>query len=231
MTADTTALGRGRHIGLFGGTFDPIHHGHLAAAWHVLQKLELDEVWLVVANDPWQKTGESPITPAPVRLAWVREAVSDVPGLVACGVEIERGGASYTIETLVALRAAHPEVSWSLVVGADTATQLDTWHRAGELREIVEVVVVNRPRAEPDAVPPGWRCRHVTIPDLDISSSELRALAAEGLSLRFLVPSRVAAAIETSAVYRTELTVDDTGPVVDKTEPMADNPAGPTDTS
>lgn len=231
MTADTTALGRERHIGLFGGTFDPIHHGHLAAAWHVLHKLGLDEVWLVVANDPWQKTGESPITPALVRLAWVREAVSDVPGLVACDIEIERGGASYTIETLAALRSAHPEVSWSLVIGADNATQLDTWHRAEELREIVEVVVVNRPRATPDGVPPGWRSRHVTIPDLDISSSELRALAAEGLSLRFLVPSGVAAAIEASAVYRTERAVDHTAPTVDETEPMVDDPAGPSDAS
>jgi nicotinate-nucleotide adenylyltransferase len=211
MTADTTVVRRARRIGLFGGTFDPVHHGHLAAAWHVLQKLDLDEVWLVVANDPWQKTGDAKVTAASVRLAWVREAVSDVPGLVASDVEIERGGVTYTIDTLTALRATHPDVSWSVVVGADTAAQLDTWHRAEDLREMVEVVVVNRPGVEPEAVPPGWRHRQVTIPNLDISSSELRELAAEGWSLRFLVPSAVAAAIEASAVYRSD-------PMVDKAE-------------
>jgi len=201
MTADIPGSDQRRRIGLFGGTFDPIHHGHLAAAWHVLQKSNLDEVWFVVANDPWQKSGGRLVTSASVRLAWVRDALSDVPGLAASDIEIERGGSSYTIDTVTSLQASHPEVSWSVVVGVDTAAQLDTWHRAAELRDMVEVVVVNRPGTEIGDVPPGWRCQYVTIPNLDISSTELRALAAGGLSLRFLVPSGVAADIETTAVY------------------------------
>ena len=202
MTADTAPSDRSRQIGLFGGTFDPIHFGHLAAAWHVRQRLGLDAVWMVVANDPWQKRGARSITPAPTRLGWVRAAVDDVEGLDASSVEIENGGASYTIDTICTLRAAHPDVEWSVVVGADAAADLGTWHRADELRTMVEVIVVNRPGTVGAVAPEGWRHRHVRIPALDLSSTELRALAAEGLSLRFLTPDPVALDIEASALFR-----------------------------
>jgi len=130
----------GRRIGLFGGTFDPVHHGHLAAAWNVRQILDLDEIWLVVANDPWQKSGDRTITSASTRLEWVRQAVRAFDGLEASDVEIESGGASYTVDTIAVLREQHPEVSWSVIVGTDVVADLDTWHRADELREAIEIV-------------------------------------------------------------------------------------------
>ncbi len=214
MTADTpgshesrtdgVAGQRLRRVGLFGGTFDPVHNGHLAAAWNVRQIIDLDEVWLVVANDPWQKSGERRITPAETRLAWVRTAVSDVVGLEACAVEIEAGGASYTIDTIDTLRQRHPEVSWSVIVGTDVVSGLDTWNRAADLRDEIEVVVVKRPGSEKALAPPGWTVHQVAIPPIDISSTQLRDLAAAGRLLHFLVPSDVADDIAASGVYLPE---------------------------
>ncbi len=201
MTADTYEPPGMRRIGLFGGTFDPVHNGHLAAAWHVKVRLGLDAVWLVVANDPWQKSGDRRITPAATRLSWVHLAVDDVDGLEASDIEIELGGESYTIDTIAALRDRFPDVEWSIVLGADTAAQLETWHRADELKDLIDVVVVNRPGADIGAIPDGWRHRSVPIPALDVSSTELRRLASDGISLRFLTPDAVADDIEQRGVY------------------------------
>lgn len=191
-----------RRVGLFGGTFDPVHHGHLAAAWNVRQLLELDEVWLVVANDPWQKSGDRRITPAATRLAWVEQAVSPFDGLEASAVEIETGGASYTFDTINTLNELHPDVAWSVIVGADVAADLGSWHRADELSELIEVVAVNRPGSVADAKSPGWTVRHVAVPPIDLSSTQLRDLAGSGRLLHFLVPAEVADDIEASGVYR-----------------------------
>ncbi len=201
MTADTSEPHTNRRIGLFGGTFDPVHHGHLAAAWHVQQRLDLDAVWLVVANDPWQKRDDRTITPAATRLEWVHLAVDGVDGLAASDIEIELGGTTYTIDTIAALDERFPDVDWRVVVGADAAVQLDTWHRADELREQVDLIVVNRPGVDVASISPGWRFEEVEIPALDLSSTELRALAASGLSLRFLTTDAVAEAIERSGAF------------------------------
>ena len=191
-----------RSIGLFGGTFDPIHHGHLAAAWNVRQLLDLDEVWLVVANDPWQKSGDREITPASTRLAWVRRAVGAFEGLEASDVEIEAGGASYTVDTVATLRERYPEVSWSVIVGTDVVADLDTWHRAEDLRQNVEIVAVRRPGSRRAAAPAGWTVREVAIPPIDLSSTQLRELASTGRLLHFLIPADVADDIATSGIYR-----------------------------
>lgn len=191
-----------RRIGLFGGTFDPLHHGHLAAAWNVRQVLELDEVWLVVANDPWQKSGDRTITSADVRLEWVRQSVAGFDGLAASAVEIDTGGASYTVDTVATLRERHPDVEWSVIIGSDVVPDLDTWHRADELRDSVEIIAVHRPGNVAAVAPTGWNVRHVSIPPVDLSSTQLRALASSGRLLHFLVPSVVADAIAASGIYR-----------------------------
>lgn len=191
-----------RRIGLFGGTFDPVHHGHLAAAWNVRQLLSLDEVWLVVANDPWQKSGQRQITPAATRLRWVEESVREVEGLEASAVEIDAGGASYTYDTITKLRARHPDTSWSVIVGSDVLPDLDSWHQADELRQSIEVVAVSRPGVGDTQAPAGWTVRHVSIPPLDVSSTQLRALAAGGRLLHFLIPNGVADDIAASGAYR-----------------------------
>ncbi|MBV9255052.1 MAG: nicotinate-nicotinamide nucleotide adenylyltransferase, partial [Actinobacteria bacterium] len=116
-------------LGVLGGTFDPVHIGHLVAAVNARHTLDLDQVLLVVANVPWQKAGARVITPAPDRLAMVRAAVDDVDGLEASDLEIARGGESYTVDTLAELQRIHPGAELYLIVGADLVAELDTWER------------------------------------------------------------------------------------------------------
>lgn len=190
-----------KRVGILGGTFDPPHLGHLVVADQVLDQLGLDEVRLVVNNSPWQKMGERDVTAPARRLALVEAAVGTAPGVVASDVEIELGGPSYSLVTLEALTAREPGTEWLVVLGADAAAGLDTWHRADELRERHELVVVNRPGAQAPP-PPGWRCRRVEIPALDVSSSELRRLVAAGRSIRWLTPGPVVELIERWQLYR-----------------------------
>lgn len=190
-----------KRVGILGGTFDPPHLGHLVVADQVLDQLGLDEVRLVVNNSPWQKVGEREITAPRRRLALVEAAVGAAPGVVASDVEIELGGPSYSLVTLEALTAREPGTEWLVVLGADAAAGLETWHRADELRERHEFVVVNRPGAA-SPPPPGWRCRPVEIPALDVSSSELRRLVAAGRSIRWLTPDPVVDLIERWQLYR-----------------------------
>ena len=191
-----------KRVGLLGGTFDPPHVGHLVVADQVLDQLGLDEVRLVASNQSWQKVGTRSITPAHQRLEMVEAAVSDAaPGVVASSIELTLGGPSYTAVTIDELSRAEPETEWLVVVGADAAAALDTWHRADDLRCRQRFVVVNRPGtgAKP---PPGWQCTHLDIPALDLSSSELRHYVAAGRSIRHLVPDQVVQRIEAWGLYR-----------------------------
>lgn len=190
-----------KRVGILGGTFDPPHIGHLIVADQVLDRLGLDEVRFVVSNSPWQKVGSRPITSARQRYELVTAAVAGAPGLVASDIEIELGGSSYTILTLDELAAREPGVEWLVIVGADAAVGLDTWHRADELRAKHRFVMVNRPGA-PSTPPPGWDCELVEIPALDISSTELRRHVAAGRSVRHLVPDGVMQLLESWGLYR-----------------------------
>ncbi|MGH9075820.1 MAG: nicotinate-nucleotide adenylyltransferase, partial [Acidimicrobiales bacterium] len=159
-------------LGIFGGTFDPIHNGHLAAAVNARHGAALDQVLLVVANQPWQKAGRRPITPAADRYAMVEAAVAEVEGLSASDVEIERRGRSYTADTLAELAASRPEVELFLIVGADVAVAIHTWERVAEVAALATLVVVNRPGTPAPAAPPGWDdVLVVEVPALDISST------------------------------------------------------------
>lgn len=189
-------------LGVFGGTFDPIHNGHLAAALNARHSAGLDRVLLVVANQPWQKSDARRITPALDRLAMVEAAVAGVEGLCASAIEIERGGVSYTADTLVELARIHPGAELFVIVGADAAAGLGSWERVGEVAELATLVVVNRPGAPPPAPPPGWEhVAVVEVPALDISSTDLRARAADGRPLDFLVPAPVISCIRRRGLY------------------------------
>lgn len=188
-------------IGLLGGTFDPLHVAHLVVADQVLDQFGLDEVRLVVNHRPWQKEGDREITSSARRLEMVAAAVAPFEGLAASDVEICLGGLSYTVETLAALEKDEPDTEWLVIVGADAAAGLDTWHQADRLRLEREFVVVNRP-GEPDVDPPGWRTRRVEIPSLDVSSTEIRALVAAGRSVRHLVPESVIHRMDEWGLYR-----------------------------
>lgn len=180
-------------IGILGGTFDPVHVGHLVAAVNVRHELGFDTILLVVANQPWQKIGERPVTAAADRLAIVEAAVEQCDGIEASAIEIDRGGVSYTADTVAELERRFPGAELHLVIGADVAGMLDSWERIDELRRRVGLVVVNRPGTAAVDVGPGgplagWQASVVEIPALEISSTDLRDRAATGRPLDFLVP-------------------------------------------
>ncbi len=187
-------------IGVFGGTFDPVHVGHLVAAVNVRHELGLDTVMLVVANQPWQKVGSRPISGAEDRLAVVEAAVEGVPGLEASRLEIDRGGVSYTADTLEELEQLRPGVELFLVVGTDLVPELSTWERIDEVRERATLVVVSRPGVPPRSLT-GWRVETVEIPALDVSSTDLRDRAAAGRPLEFLVPPAAVRRIRERGMY------------------------------
>lgn len=193
--------GGGRRIGVFGGTFDPPHIGHLVAAIDARQALDLDVVLLMVANVPWQKVGSRVISPAQDRLAMVQAAVADIPQLEACDLEIRRGGPSYTADTLAELHAAEPDAELFVIVGNDAATGFTTWERYQEVADAATLVVVDRP-GTPVLADERFAWSRVDIPELEVSSTELRERVAAGRSIRFLTPPGVAAWIADRAIYR-----------------------------
>jgi len=199
-TADPAEGHTGRRVGILGGTFDPPHIGHLVVAVDVADGLALDEMVLMVAGDPWQKRGQG-VSPAVDRLAMVEAAVAGVPGLVAGRDEVDRDGPTYTVETLEALRATEPGVELFLVLGTDAAAGLTTWHRWEDLSGLATVVVVDRPGSTLELGGGPVPVVRVPVPQVELSSTELRQRAADGRSLRFLVPDAVCAVVEERGLY------------------------------
>ena len=193
--------GSGRRIGVFGGTFDPPHLGHVAIALEVRHLLALDEVVFVVAGDPWQKSGDRVITPADVRVAMTEAATAGAPGVRVSTIEVERHGPSYSVDTLEALRHAGPDDEFFLIVGSDAAAGLDTWHRADDLAELATIVVVDRGGREGGRPPHGWPFALVDVPALEVSSSDLRRRVATGAPIRGMVAGRVADLIAEHGLY------------------------------
>lgn len=134
----------GHRLGIFGGTFDPPHLGHVAIARDVRHRLQLDVVLFVVANDPWQKSSVKVVTSPSLRLAMVRAALNGFEGLQACTLEIERGGESSMVDTLTELKSILPVPELFLIVGSDVASQLNTWRRPAEVELLATMVVVKR---------------------------------------------------------------------------------------
>jgi nicotinate-nucleotide adenylyltransferase len=193
----------GERIGLFGGTFDPIHVGHLVAAVNARHALELDRVVMMVANVPWQKAGARVVSSAEDRFAMVQAAVGDVAGVEAGRLEIDRGGESYTADTLAELASLHPGSSLFLIVGWDVASELDSWDRREEVQEMATLVVVNRPGAgRPQGLRgEGWKVAAVTVPNLEISSTDLRERATDGRPFDYLVPSAAVHVLRARGLY------------------------------
>lgn len=183
---------------LLGGTFDPPHIGHLAVAQAAWEQLSVDVVTFLPAGDPWQKSDERVITPAAVRCRMISAAVEGVPHFEVDPRETERDGPTFTWDTIESFTGDHS----ILVLGADAAAGLRSWHRGDELAERVEVAVVGRPgtgRAEVEATVPGvhW----LEMPELDLSSTALRAFLARGFSGRFLIPDGTLAVIAEDGLY------------------------------
>jgi len=188
-----------RRIGILGGTFDPVHTGHVVVAATVRAVAQLDELLVVVAADPWQKAGRV-VAAATERLGLAMVAFDGIEGVTVSAIEIERGGPTYTADTLTELAA--PDTSLHLVVGSDVVTGLDTWVRADELRRLASLIVVTRSGDE-RADPPGegWTVERVDIPRLDISSTDIRARLAAGLPIDGLVPPAVIQRIRERRLY------------------------------
>jgi len=189
-------------IGLFGGTFDPPHVGHLVTAVNVRHALNLDIVILMVANDPWQKSGARDVTTAEDRFAMVEAAVSVVDGVIAGRDEIDRGGPSYTADTLMALAEKHPGAELFTIVGDDAAAGLTSWTRVEQVAEYSQLVVVDRPGVAVE-LPTQFNWLRVESPRLEVSSTDLRSRFSDGRPLDYLVTEPVLRVIEERGLYGT----------------------------
>jgi nicotinate-nucleotide adenylyltransferase len=196
----STGSEKPQHIGVFGGTFDPPHVGHLVTAVNVRHALSLDRVILMVANVPWQKVGQRDITPAEDRLAMVEAAVQEVDRLEAGDHEIRFGGHSYTADTLAWLAEEHPGAHLYTIVGDDAAAGIHTWERVDEVLSRSRMVVVDRPgeRVTLDASIDWIR---VEVPRLEVSSTDLRTRCQDGRPLDYLVTDPVLDVIRERGLY------------------------------
>lgn len=184
--------------GILGGTFDPPHIGHLAVAMAALEQLDLDVVRFIPAGDPWQKRDEL-VSDAGHRLAMTRLAASEDPRFIVDDIEMRRAGASYMVDTVEALGGR-----CILILGADAARNLVTWHRAEELIHLAEIAVVPRPGSSVEDVRSilGDSVVGLSMPTIDLSGTQIRAHVANGHSPRFLVPDAVCDYIVTNELYR-----------------------------
>jgi nicotinate-nucleotide adenylyltransferase len=184
-------------IGILGGTFDPVHVGHLMDASAARHQLGLDRMLVVPARDPWQKHG-SVVAPAEVRFEMLVAALDGAVGLEASRLELDRDGPTYTIDTVEQLAAPGRELV--LVMGSDVAATLPSWHRVGALRDLVTLAIVDRGDA-PLVDPEGWRVVRVTVPRMQLSSTDLRRRVAAGEPVDFLVPMPAVRVLRAYGLY------------------------------
>lgn len=201
-------------IGIFGGSFDPVHLGHLILAEQCREQAGLDQVWFMPAARPPHKSRQ--LSPFEKRVDMLELAVSGHPAFRIDELEKDRPGPSYTADTLVELRARHPEHELFLLIGGDSFVDLPGWYQPRQIVELATLVITARP---------GWhmpgvdelcqrlhladkrllRYQQVTIPLIDISSTEIRRRAAAGQSIRYLVPRAVEAYIDSKGLYKAEV--------------------------
>ena len=188
-------------IGLFGGSFDPVHDAHLALARTALEQLRLDEVRWIPVGHPWQKTRQ--LADAADREAMVRLAIADEPRFVLDRTELRRPGISYTLDTVRELAATHPGDALVLILGQDQVAGLQTWHDWRALLGLVSLAVAGRPGALESVDPQVAQTAQETVrlPMMDISSTEVRRRVAAGESIAGLVPATVARYIADRRLY------------------------------
>ena len=189
-------------IAFFGGTFDPVHNAHVELARTALTALRLDQVLWVPAGQPYQKARR--VTPARHRLAMTELAIEGEARFAIDRAELVREGPSYTLDSIRALQAAWPDVTWFLLIGQDQYAGLHSWRDWPELLDRVVLAVANRPGAALPIHPDVLRHPHqsVPLPMLDISSTDIRARVAVGRPVDNLVPPAVARYIDQHALYR-----------------------------
>ncbi len=184
-----------KKVGLYGGSFDPIHHGHLILAREALETLAFDEVIFVLAAQSPHKQDRAP-TPAAVRWRMLNAAIAGERGFAASRLEIDRPPPSYSVETVETLRAAQPEAEFLFLVGEDNLPALRTWHRSDDLQKLVQFVVLDRSGEEVEYDYLAIRRK------IDISATTIRKRVASGQSIRYLVPETVEQIIRQENLYQ-----------------------------
>jgi len=199
---DAAGVSGVRKIGLFGGSFDPVHEAHLALARQALDQLQLDELRWVPAGHAWQKNRA--MTPAAQREAMLRLAIEGEPRFVLERCELQRAGPSYTLDTLRELQVATPAAKWYLLLGQDQYRNLHTWHGVDELLQRVTLAVALRPGepAEADARVRAAPTVVLALPPMNISATDIRQRVAAGRDISALVPPTVAHYIHQQGLYR-----------------------------
>ncbi|GAB2953505.1 nicotinate-nucleotide adenylyltransferase [Micromonospora polyrhachis] len=192
-----------RRVGIMGGTFDPIHQGHLVAASEVADRFELDEVVFVPTGQPWQKADE-PVSPAEDRYLMTVIATASNPRFQVSRVDIDRGGPTYTVDTLRDLRAEYgPKVELFFITGADALERILSWKDLDQMFELAHFIGVTRPGFElTDAHLPADTVSLVQVPAMAISSTDCRRRVAAGEPVWYLVPDGVVQYIAKRGLYR-----------------------------
>ena len=192
-----------KRVGIFGGSFDPVHNAHVALARMALEQLQLDELRWVPVWQAWQKSRR--LAPAADREAMVRLAIAGEPRFVLERCELRRRGISYTLDTVRELKAAEPDVEWFLILGQDQYAGLHTWRDWRELVSLVTLAIAPRPAVPPvDPQVAMTPHRIVSLPMMTESSTDIRTLIAAGQPIDALVPPAVADYIERHHLYRPE---------------------------
>jgi len=191
-----------RRIGIMGGTFDPVHNGHLVAASEVATLFGLDEVVFVPTGQPWQKADRE-VSPAEDRYLMTVIATASNPRFSVSRVDIDRGGATYTIDTLRDLHSSYPDAELFFITGADALQQILSWKNAAEMFELAHFIGVTRPGyvLHDDGLPAD-AVSLVEVPALAISSSDCRERRGRGMPVWYLVPDGVVQYIEKRKLYR-----------------------------
>jgi nicotinate-nucleotide adenylyltransferase len=207
-------------LGIFGGTFDPVHYGHLLLAECCREQLCLDRVWFLPAAVPPHKQQRS-LAPAAQRIEMLELAIAGHEGFEVCGYEIEEGGVNYTVDTLAHFKDEDPSRELFFLLGADSLRDLPTWKEPARLCQLAVPVVVGRPGAQLSEAEPGVasandlaslgeRFEMVDMPSIELSSSEIRRLIAARQSIRYRTPRAVEKYIESHGLYRTPERVEPT---------------------
>ena len=189
-----------KRVGILGGTFNPIHNGHLLLAEQAREQADLAEIWFMPARTPPHKSMDG-IASSEHRLEMVKLAIQDHHDFVATDIELNREGPSYTINTMEILTETYPDLSFSFIVGGDMLASLPKWHRFEELVQLVSFIGFDRPGSEVSVVEDLFPVTYLKFSQWDISSTQIRDKVRSGKSLRYLVPSSVERYIKEHNLY------------------------------
>jgi nicotinate-nucleotide adenylyltransferase len=190
-------------IGILGGTFDPIHEGHLAIARAAKKQFQLDKVFFIPALAPPHKVGRRDLTPAAHRYRMVELAIRNEPAFEISDIEFNRPDLSYTVETLRMLKSKHPNNEWFLILGADSLAELHKWRESDEIKTLATILVAARPGTKKDHY--GHEVNWVSMPEQPISSSEIRKHISEGTPIpQGALPEAVEGYIKKMHLYKEE---------------------------